>query len=95
MVDAGCQIPGAIANWDGNNLVMKSGHPIKIKKVLLKITDTYLGIGDLVLENLVLDESGIKNLITNVLEKDYKGKKCIIMKFIEPTERYGTHQVDI
>ena len=82
MAEAGCQIPGALANWDGEKLTMVSGHPLKVKKLMCKIPDSYLGIGDKIIDDVDLNDSGIENLINNHLKKDFKGIKCIIMKFI-------------
>jgi len=59
MADAGCYIPGALAHWDGKNLEMVSGHPKKVKKLLCKIPDSYLGIGDKIIDDVSLDQDGI------------------------------------
>ena len=56
MSDVGCQVPGAIANWDGNKLTMVKGHPLSIKRAMLKIPDSYLGIGDKIMDDLKFDE---------------------------------------
>lgn len=91
MAAAGCNIPEAIGNWDGKKLTMVpngfSRHPMK---VMCKIPDSSLGIGDKIIENIEFDVAGIKKL-TEILQTDFDGKECIIMKFILPTPKYGVH----
>ena len=70
---------------------MVDGHPLKIKKLMCKIPDSYLGIGDKIIENVDLDDAGIKNLVSEHLKKDFDGVKCIIMKFISPSPLYDVH----
>lgn len=91
MAEAGCNIPGALGNWDGKTLTMVDGHKKNTMKVLCKIPDSYLGIGDKIIEDVKLDEAGIQDLIETHLKKDFDGKKCIIMKFLLPTPKYGVH----
>ena len=55
MSQAGCQIPRALANWDGYQLTMADGHPMKVKKLMCKLPDSYLGIGDQIIENVILE----------------------------------------
>jgi hypothetical protein len=38
---------------------MVDGHPLKVKKLMCKIPDSYLGIGDKIIDNVDLDERGI------------------------------------
>lgn len=70
---------------------MEEGHPLRIKKLMLKIPDSYLGIGDKIIEDVELNDEGLQKLIHDTLETEFKDKKCIIMKFISPSPRYKVH----
>eukprot|EP00656_Telonema_subtile_P007541 TRINITY_DN13537_c0_g1_i2.p1 TRINITY_DN13537_c0_g1~~TRINITY_DN13537_c0_g1_i2.p1 ORF type:complete len:351 (-),score=110.74 TRINITY_DN13537_c0_g1_i2:197-1249(-) len=98
--ECNARYPKTICSWDGTQLTMH--HELKpTERVMLKITDSYLGIGDKIVQLgegedseeacYVKDTAALEALCN----KHYLNKTVIGTEFVSANPRFGVHQGDV
>jgi len=88
--DSQVRYPRELASWDGKNIDKQ--HKIDCS-VVIKLEDSYLGIGDSFLtygEDFDTEED-----ILDLLQNDYAGKEALVLEFVKADPDMGVHQLDI
>ena len=90
--DQGARIPTEVGVWDGDKLELKEKLD-KYKSLLIKVTDSCMGIGDLFLRQ----GSDYKSPedIEQIFQSKYPGKHCLLIEFIAAHPDLKVHSLDI
>eukprot|EP00756_Hemistasia_phaeocysticola_P037043 Hpha_TRINITY_DN16676_c1_g2::TRINITY_DN16676_c1_g2_i1::g.182825::m.182825 len=83
--------PLELGRW--NNGSMEWKHELKTRDVVVKIPDSYLGIGD-AFWNHGKDYNS-RNDLEEMLKEQYSGKEAMILEFCRPDKELGVHSLDI
>jgi hypothetical protein len=89
--DAGAEIPRQLGSWDGKSLTWGSKWETDI---VVKLPDSYLGIGDLFLE--YEKDFKTEDDVKAILKKEHPGKTgVLLLDWIRPRKDMEVHQLDI
>ena len=93
LVNTQSHVAQELAHWDGKKFTVpekfKAEEATKKRKMFIKRVDTYMGIGDLVLQSNTIADT------KEILEKDYQDMETIVMEYVMPDPQYGVHSLDI
>ena len=90
----GACVPRELGTWDGKAL-KQTGPGIKGNDLVVKLPDSYLGIGDAFWRHgKGKDYQEVADL-TKRLEKEYAGKEAIVLDLVRPHPKQGVHSLDI
>eukprot|EP00947_MAST-08B_sp_MAST-8B-sp1_P001936 g1936.t1 len=87
----GGRLPRTMFQWKDGELEVF--HPLRGVRVMSKLTDSYLGIGDCILEE-GKDFDGEEQL-KEVLREKYGDKEALGNEFCVAAKKFGVHQLDV
>ena len=88
----GARLPRQLGEW--NDTEYTSYHPLGDSDVVVKLPDSYLGIGDS-FWNKGKDYNTEEELVA-LLAKEYAGKKdVLVLELVRPKKSEGVHSIDI
>ena len=90
--DQGARIPKEIGVWDGDNLDLIE-QPEEYSSLLIKVTDSCMGVGDMFLRRSCHYESAQD--IEQIFREKYAGKPCLLIEFIKAHPDLKVHSLDI
>jgi hypothetical protein len=98
LTNVGARLPRALGSWDGKDLVVNYPGEIEKCDLVVKIPDSFLGIGDS-FWNRGRDFKTLKDLevLLNkpVSEGGYLGKEALVLELVRPKASLGVHSMDV
>eukprot|EP00041_Stephanoeca_diplocostata_P000575 m.15425 g.15425 ORF g.15425 m.15425 type:complete len:425 (+) comp10745_c0_seq2:239-1513(+) len=92
----GGRVPRELARWENSKLMWN--YELEDNDVVVKIEDSYLGIGD-AFWNHNKDYTDKKSLeakmIENYTNNEFDGKTALVLELVRPKPELGVHQLDI
>ena len=90
--ESGARIPEQVGVWDGAELELEDG-ALQHSSLLIKVTDSCMGIGDLFLEQSQDFKTRVE--LESIFKSKYPGKGCILMEVVRALPALGVHSLDI
>lgn len=92
---SGASTPKELAVWDGNGKIDYHVDQKKTAKAIIKVDNSYLGMGDKIVKDFDLSTEKGKKDIKEIFEKEYKNQKALLLDFVLPNNKLKTHTLDI
>ena len=73
LTNTGSYVAPELANWDGKSKTKFSDDTTHKAKAIIKVNDSYLGLGDQVMDNFELGTKEGKAKMENIFQKEYPG----------------------
>jgi hypothetical protein len=84
----------SVGEWDGKSGKLTPSEKLEGLDVVVKLPDSYLGIGDLFLEHGKDFKTAAD--LEGILQQSYRGKEAFLLEWIRPRkDMEGVHQLDI
>eukprot|EP01062_Namystynia_karyoxenos_P070493 TRINITY_DN65880_c0_g1_i1.p1 TRINITY_DN65880_c0_g1~~TRINITY_DN65880_c0_g1_i1.p1 ORF type:complete len:483 (+),score=152.30 TRINITY_DN65880_c0_g1_i1:113-1450(+) len=87
----GARLPRELARWTGEKL--KPYHPVGASDVVVKVPDSFLGIGDSFWNNG--KDFNSEEELRQKLAQSYAGKEAMVLELCRPKKSLGVHSLDI
>ena len=65
------------------------------EKSIIKVNDSYLGLGDQVVKDFCLGTKEGKAKINKIFTEEYQNQKALLLDFVKPKKELGVHSIDI
>eukprot|EP01059_Diplonema_ambulator_P019156 TRINITY_DN319_c0_g2_i1.p2 TRINITY_DN319_c0_g2~~TRINITY_DN319_c0_g2_i1.p2 ORF type:complete len:456 (+),score=133.08 TRINITY_DN319_c0_g2_i1:182-1369(+) len=85
------RLPRELGRWQNGQLTMH--HDLETCDVVVKLPDSYLGIGD-AFWSYGKDYHNVAEL-EKALQKEYQGKEALVLEMVRPKKELGVHSLDI
>lgn len=92
---SGAFVAPELAHWDGKDKIKYSGDNQHKSKAIIKVNDSFLGLGDKVLKDFELGTKEGKQWLENILKTEYMNQRSLLLDFVKPKKEMGVHSVDI
>lgn len=95
LTEVDARLPRDLAHWDGKgNLTLNYPDLMCKGDIVIKINDSYLGIGDAFM-SLGKDYKTVEDIRAKLSEDTYKGKEALVLELVRPKKSLGVHSFDI
>jgi hypothetical protein len=89
--DVGARVPLELGHWKDGKLEMH--HDIGKSDIVMKVENSYLGIGDKFMTNGV-EFSTVEDL-DKICKEEYEGQEVLALEIVRPIKSLGVHSLDI
>lgn len=93
--NSGAYVAPELAHWDGKDKIKYSNDTQQKAKAIIKVNDSYLGLGDKIVKDISLGSKESKQWLENVFRTEYKDQRVLLLDFVKPKKEMGVHSVDI
>lgn len=101
MEAADVRVPREMGRWINNDIETK--HKLEGEDLVIKLTDSYLGVGDIFLNHgeHYNTKADLRKIMRETKykaadgETDYSDKEALLLEFVRPTPSLGVHSLDI